>query len=143
LSTKTRRSDVALRRNDINFQRDDDGVRASLRAMARRKSVLPSKNHIYNRRHTHSTFRRAHVHCTSLYPFSLRAGAYSHYCSQAAGRLRPRAWPPWLRDARTLGLRAYTRVNVYKTRQRCCPVSERLAKQTKRLVLCAVQLLSD
>jgi len=25
----------------------------------------------------------------------------------------------------------------------CCPVSDRLAKQTKRLVLCAVQLLSD
>jgi len=27
--------------------------------------------------------------------------------------------------------------------RRCCPVSERLAKQTKRLVFCAVQLLSD
>jgi len=25
----------------------------------------------------------------------------------------------------------------------CCPVSERLAKQTERLVLCAVQILSD
>jgi len=30
-----------------------------------------------------------------------------------------------------------------RRRSRCCPVSERLAEQTKRLVLCAVQLLSD
>jgi len=32
---------------------------------------------------------------------------------------------------------------AYRDDPWCCPVSERLAKQTKRLVLCAVQLLSD
>jgi len=56
-------------------------------------------------------------------------------------------WPPGVQSALinwTIQVNTHSVLPWWQHHKHgCCPVSERLAKQTKRLVLCAVQLLSD